>query len=945
MFRYLRLIVAFLFFVVVLGVRPLAVLAQTSPAPTAPRYNGLNLLVMDDQSSSMGGPPFGGTDDYGPEGTDPNGLRFTGPQYAVKHIDYLLQAMPHVTTQTEVNLAMVAFGTDQRPILNWQAVGTNANTSNWETAKAKIIDDLSESRWTGRNLKETNFEGVFASADTYFNNAPSTPGVNYRNVILLITDGAPCVSADPAFQEEADDGRTVYNCLLPGRRDAMKAHLSRLYNFTASRFVPPNFEIYVIALDVGIPQPYWSEFESDWARIVCNGQPTCDASLRYRKVDDANQIGQQINLILNDALKGVLPPFDTQAVNVPPGQFTVKPLRQALRVDVFKLTNDSVNPSFSANGQPVSPVKSDPLSTIDMYEFDQPAPGTWTVTLPTQVAGVQYSTIPPVVTVDGLPDTGEVFSTVPVTFTLSKSDGTPLAVDPNYPPNLVSAVARIYDATLPDRDKRPMVQEITLTDAANGEYSYVGAWTPLKDGVYEVRVSASYLNASGQPETIVSDQTVKDSLEVAGSFFEWQGVQPLSERADKPFTARGVVKNAVTGDPIRNTSSLKVRVTLTKSDGTLYKEEVLSNSGQAPGEVLVSFTSEDAGTYNAQLAVIYDDGVNPPQALGNASSPQQIEARAVHPLMLQILQPPAGDQEAQRFNLWPFELDLNVSVPIQVVLLDTLNNQYVSLAVATNGAESVPSLTIDGQTIPLVELQAGVYTTQSDDLSMGEHNIAASINTPDALLAGDYIWASPAAQSAQITINRTFSASLLTAIVVLIGVVAAAGVGGFILWRRSVWLAQFPLKGKLIFGITEGFDDDNIAPIPSATFDFSRMRPQHTYTFKNVSLPGSFKRINKITISTKREQLTSERGEAYITELIIDGESVSARKLVPDVGHVQLKTSGDGTQRLMVIKEDDGGFYGSDWLGGAGGGFGKATEINMGGATRPGWGGDTQIES
>lgn len=898
MLRYTRLLGVSILFALLFGTFIIGTSAQDAPSP----YTGLNLLLLNDQSSSMGGPPFGGTADYGPAGTDPNGLRFSGSQYATKHLSYLLQATS-LAARPEINIALISFGTFPRDILSWQSLDISA--LDWENTLTNLVNDLSESRWTGRNLGETNFLGVYQKAAELFNSSPSTPGTTYRNVIVLLTDGAPCVSSDPLFQETLTDGRIVYNCLLPGRREAMKQHLSRLYDFVSSQFTPPKFELYVIAIDVGIPQPYWAEFEADWARITCEGQSSCDPSLRYRKVDNANQIGVQINRILNDALQGILPPFDTQAVNTQSGQIIVKPIQQALRVDIFKVNNESSGARFTANGQPVDLPNSDgDLSGIEIYEFSQPVPGMWTLDLMTQVAGVQYSTIPPIVTADNLPDKGEVFSAIPVTVTLSDSNGTALKVDPNYPSNLVTAVASVYDATLIDRDQRPKLLEIPLTVADDNVYRYTGTWTPLKNGIYEIRVSASYKNLSGVDEILVNTQTVKDRLEVVGSFVEWQGIQPLSERADKTFTVSGIVKNALTSAPIQNTSSLKVRVTLFKPDGSVYKEEIVDNQAQSAGEVKASFQVE-AGVYNAQLEVLYDDGVNPSQVMGNRSIPQQIEARPVHPLVLQILQPSAGNIEAQAFSFSPFELNFNVPVPVQVVLLDTLTNQYVSLAAATNGALSLPTFTINGTPVQLNELQAGVYTAQLTDLGMGGYRMDASLSIPDIQLIEDYSWIS---SSAQTQVTRTFSGSLALATLVLIAFLITLGASGFALWRRSVWLAQYPLQGKVIFGYDDLGDGVNITYIPHASFDLGK-RTAHTQTFKNVRLPGSFKTINKVTFSTRREKPTSENGEAYVTELIVDGAKVKyLRKLISGESWAPVLTSADG-QRLMICKDEVTNFY------------------------------------
>src|SRR5699024_5037805 len=115
------------------------------------KYAGVDILFIIDQSGSMGGPAFNGVG--GP--FDPDGLRFTGPQYAVEWLSTFVENI--VTTDVpEVRVGLLSFGSVTRNLIaNWTTI--DARSSSWSQVKDQILQDISANRFGQTNLGSTDF--------------------------------------------------------------------------------------------------------------------------------------------------------------------------------------------------------------------------------------------------------------------------------------------------------------------------------------------------------------------------------------------------------------------------------------------------------------------------------------------------------------------------------------------------------------------------------------------------------------------------------------------------------------------------------------------------------------------------------------------------------------------------------------------------------------------
>jgi hypothetical protein len=873
-------------------------------------YTGLNVLFVIDQSGSMGGVDYGQDDHHlcSPEGCDPLELRFAGPQFALALLSDL-HSTAAASAKPEINFALMAFGSDTRPILDWVNIDTQA--PGWQSELSTYISDLSAERFRGRNLRDTDFKRAVQQSAVYFKPPPGKPGIKYRNVIIILTDGAPCTGYEERFQERTQDGRIIYNCAIATRQPAMEAHLAELKSFVQANFPGDDYEFYVIGLDKN--DQFWSKLESHWAEIVCMGETNCDAAVRHARVSNSNEIGGQMRLILSDAMRALFPNISPENLTFPPGDFVVKPYQQRLRIDIFKTEAEPLaGVTLTHNGFSQALPEND-TSPIQTMIVPQPVPGKWNLNVPNQyqIVKVIYDTAPAAFTFDPAAS-GEIFSQIPLVGRLSQGDGSPLPADPADPYPL-TVEARIYDATLIDRLNRPLISTVSMTrDPARPEmYQFTGAWLPETAGRYEVRVSATYVNSDGIIEVLVNDQTALDNLVVAGSYVEWSGVQPISERMDRPFTAKAVVRNVDNGNPIQNTGGLSLRFTVNREDGTPYQSFIVANQAQTPGDVQAQFMLPEPGSFSVQMEVGSNRGNGNFVVLPNASIPQIIQTRPVHPLSLRIVQPAVTTMEAQRIALSPrFEFNLNTPTTVQVGVYDDLTGNLVSLRDATGGAETQPRLVMNPDssspvdlTSQLIELQPGLYYVELPGLGMGNFVFAASTSTPVESLTGDYTWAN--AQTAY-TLNRVLSSSVPLLIGGLVLTAVVIGGTGAFLYRRNQSLQVAPLRGKVVFAVEE-IETGQFHPMGSIDLEAA---VRNTQTFKQLFPP-----FEVITLTTRKSQNNSENGYAYIEHLRIDGKEVNVSQMLRPGEYITVYTSGDGQLEYKIGKDVEI-FAGGDFFSG-----------------------------
>lgn len=367
--------------------------AQDTPPPPRSEgiYNRLNVLFVVDQSGSMGGPPYGGLSIYGPAGNDPDGLRFYTPQYFFDKMVYYHDRLVALgdgdgfalsdadTAKPEIYMAQIAFGTVTETVMSWYPIDTDRFQADQMLDEVIGADgDLSELRFQGRNLTDTDFQRAFINSEQLFLDLPARrSGTRELNIIVVVTDGAPCTIADGNFHNPPDEnGRITYNCSFNAsdyasgataarqRINGARQRLQRLRQIVSETFGGSNYMIYVVALDE--ENRYWAELEDLWQDIVCPSGGPCTSQLR--RVTTAIGMAEYVDECVIPDIFELLSGFDITRTRID----DTTGLSSFCTPDLS--TMDSGRPRFTVFGRPsdIYSVPSPREQTITRDEVDRP---------------------------------------------------------------------------------------------------------------------------------------------------------------------------------------------------------------------------------------------------------------------------------------------------------------------------------------------------------------------------------------------------------------------------------------------------------------------------------------------------------------------------------------------------------------------------------------------
>ncbi len=882
------------------------------PAFQSSNYDGVNLLFIIDQSGSMGGPPYGGPPDYAPAGNDPLGLRFAAPQYSLDWIRSVLEAFPPDDIPT-VNIALLAFGTNPREILQWTTVYKGYSTTDWELLEDQIVEDMSNERFrnTGgdlTNLVFTDFFQAFQRAREMFQNTPTAPaGERYLSTIIMLTDGAPCRVA-------GEDGCTPNICHLnpqPGT-SASVDHLLFLRDFLATSF--PDYWVYVAGIDE--QNEYWPCLSPYWQQIVCLTGVDCNP-LALRQIKSPEEMTLHFNAVLGDLMSQIEPDFLERIEIQVPGTFDVPPYQQMFRLNVFKSSTDPLGSSI----QIIPPTGSPPPITvtgidtaIEVHQVNLPQPGSWTVDVADLALIERVNFAADIVRAAGRMDIEGVEATQAntvmvdqydaVDFRLRIVDGddTTLTLYPgdSYP---LTVTADIYDAADLDSARRSLVATVPMvldTVGAPGVNQYIVAWHPQQAGVFEVRVTATYV-WNGQTEYLLNEESVYDGFHVQEVYFEKQ-VPASSQREDEPVMLNALVRQRTTGDQVVwATNNFVMQVSaISTIDGITLWSAVLPNASDMNGVISTQVTSLSPGQYQlkVRVGIVKEEGSFEPLDVFEDTYP--LEIRPWHNLSLHVTVTPAGKAvDAYEFGLvdgFPFFWS-NTPVLVQVALYDAYVGQPVSLQAITGIQGDTPNLLMrtgddtEDLTMQLREGHPGIYTFILDDLGRGDYEFQAGVNISSSQLREDYRWQQSTHRTEQ---TRTLPMFFVWGGLGVIGTTLLLTMMGVMFYRYQRNIRMFPVVGSITVLYLSyddpDYGDDLSNAVPINTLQFTSPRNRHVFRGKAANPFG------KVVVAAPRDEKMSQQGVVEVESIIADGQELLARPL---------RVSRDG-QSHRVWQSDDG---------------------------------------
>jgi|GEM_PF-4399365 len=878
--RNVVLFIAFIF--------SLSIFAQPTYSQT-PTYDGLNILFIVDQSGSMGGVRYGGDSIYG-EGYDPADLRFFGPQYVLEWLSSYVRATTGID-RPEVNIAMVNFGTEPRPIMDWTNVDLDFLNAP-EVDRDNIVNALSRNRYfnpaTGEyeNLVWTNHRQAFRFAKTVYDGAPKAPvGEQYLTVVIMLTDGSPCMPNE--------------NCDNLGNDGFAAGHLTNIAPEVHSAF--PQSRVYVVGIDAS--DAYWSALLPYWETVACPDPASCDRDLQLKQTVTEPEIATHFNEILTN-LVGLLGNVNVTSQNLnPPQDFFVQPYSQSMQLNVFKSVSEPLNNAIELlqpdDQVPIDLNPSGLDTPIEIYQIDNPIPGDWSINF-------DSSALSNVQTVNFVVDQINVGAEMRVdnqpagnasTIDIDQYEATPLAVaiidgggiaverygdsngdgQPDYP---LTVVAKIYDATLTDPSSRPLIETVTLEDDTTlpAQNYFVTSWMPsLADTPFEARVDVSYIDDAGLTQYLLQDYPVYEGFRANEVVFITTGPNTNSVLQDSAIEIQTAIQRKATAQTVD-----------WLLPNTVTQIEVLDDTGTSISTVLLPNTSTEAGTITADVVLttpgqfelvtevgVVDDAGN---FISYSALPSTypIQVRPKQSLSVNITVSPDEESvpaQALDVQVFPPQLWRTTSTTIQVEIINEYTNSPVSLSSLTNGAVDRPVVILNNNDISgdLQEVSPGVYALTRDDLGMGEQEIEASAASSSANLIEDYEWQNP---TAALTQNRTLAGFIwqgILALLVALGMLAFAGV---LLKRRHTKITSLPLKGDLtlIKRYVETQEYDIVTTIQLTELNRNKL----TFTSKHFYDLGF-----TVTIESPEDEKQHKDGIAVVTRLINPSGQEVASDLKP----------------------------------------------------------------
>lgn len=830
---------------------PAAGHAQT-PSP----FTGLDLLFIVDQSGSMGGPVYGGAALYG-DGSDPDGLRFRAPTFALEQLALYAErdalAAPRV--------ALLNFGTDPDLQLNWTVVTPD------QLAALRPI--LSPERFGERNLGFTDFLRAFAAGRDLIAAAPSTgPDERRLSAIILLTDGSPCV--DTALLR----ANGAFNCQQP-RLEQEAPHLQALAAFMAESL--PNTRLYVVALDRD--DEYFQRLQPFWEEVACTTAAACALPLQATQVRNSADLGLQIGRVLSDLVTELSVGLRSaeRAADEP---FTVPPYAQLLTVTAFKATAEPL-PQFQLigpNGAAASVTLSGAETPIEQLQVALPQPGTWRIAAPDSAdVRFQSEVLLALPRANLAAESGTVYAPLDLRVALSDDvSGAALPVytddegDPLFPLNVTLA---FHDARPFDRAARPLIFSVDLAQADGTAQIFAATLRPQLPGVYEVRATATYTTPEGDAVTLVEAATVLDRFEIAAASIAWEGFDVASQRATGTVNISAAV---VTDDgaPLADVGPLTLELTDADAAAAPF---YLADAGSVPGRLQVPWTVTEPGTYRYALRLGVGEGAAFEPLVPQTPFSAPLSVRPVQALTLQLTLPRADASQVQapypRF--WT-----TTPLPIQLSLTDD-RGELVDLALLTNGAEAAPTVRLlrEGEALtidPATQTRTGIYALNVPNLGVGTYQIEATIETDAADLLGDYTWERATVVAQHRRENAPYVLPLVSALAAATIVILASGAWlGISTYRRHIAITHNPMVGRLSIGSLEGGD-----LVPLWEVDLRDLgRNTHRFTRRDLrGLPFS-----ELEVTNNAARSPEDRRLVTVTRLLARTDAAAATDLVPPV--------------------------------------------------------------
>lgn len=299
-------------------------------------FTGLDVLILVDQSGSMGGGEYG---QPARVASDPTEARF----YAMSIIMRILgDFRQYVIPDSTIRMSIIAFGDPQRSILlDWVALGGDTEDE-WLIQRDDLDRILQPGYFGQRNFGYTGVEDTFDLAARHFQQlGPPGPDERNRRVIIMITDGEPCQLEDIIAVEGP---QATYPFNICQSSSMLPFNRAQLFN-SAERIVDPflpteTYTLFTIVID-DKDTPFYPTYRDGWEAILNpNGR-----AIVTTPEEDGQEIAKKLQELILELLDFTSSGFRRESLDMTDGVdvFEVLPYTPRMTLNVFKEFDDAAN--------------------------------------------------------------------------------------------------------------------------------------------------------------------------------------------------------------------------------------------------------------------------------------------------------------------------------------------------------------------------------------------------------------------------------------------------------------------------------------------------------------------------------------------------------------------------------------------------------------------------
>lgn len=666
----------------------------STAAADAPLYDGLDLVVIIDQSGSMGGSAFGSSDH--PKANDLNRLRFEAAQWIVQWLGDT--RLNYVSTHpVGFRVGLVDFGDTVETRLVSTTIAPQSDEE-WGPQLQQLKEQLSAERFGVRNLGNTNPLLGFQQAKQLFDQMKAMGDTGQRlRVIILVTDGLPYVlrQETPRAPVSTVGPNTPTPTPVPPRPVPLRTYMTEMIAYVNQNFPVPDYQVYVLGIndsdsDQWTPAAtYWSELSHGNVKRVLN-----NATMGFELQEFMGRLAKQLGLREGE-------PIECGARMVPPYLRLIKfTLHKALETDSVQIKvndksldlNDAARVKLSGAG-----------SLIETIEVPNPEPGTWNIVCSTggkldpkiyeeQLIVEAALAEPSGLTFQFLP------SQVKLKLSGYRGSDLPRYGEPKYQLAVEASIIRPSGA-------------VTVPLSMVDQGTYTAPFTPTELGEYQIRVIAKTHNPDNTPLVLPLQLAPSDPATVLVS-----GTQPqLLSAPETTVLVPSRVSLQIQDDQgqriepeIFKKLVSQVQVTLEETGGARSFPMELQPDGTLAGEV----TPLEAGQIPLSLAATGSDA--------SRQFSQKLGSLQVGPLQGELIGLADAQAQYRTMNLGLRFSDRNG----QLVVLNSDKAYMLDVTAVLSGPENA--------TVVLTPIGDAVWSSPFRPQGAGDYSVHAVVKTGGA---------------------------------------------------------------------------------------------------------------------------------------------------------------------------------------------------------------------